>query len=85
MKKTKSQKILPWKTKDIVLNVVTYLLNTVLIGMIFIGAIYLGDMSGRLSLGNYFANPTSFLHFFTLLILLVVLMAIYFFLKIGIF
>ncbi len=79
MKKTKSQKILPWKTKDIVLNVITYIINTLLIGFIFIGTIYLGDVSGRLSLGNYFANPTSFFHFFVLLVLLVALMAIYFF------
>ncbi len=79
MKKTKSKKILPWTTKDIVLNVVTYVLNTMFIGLLFIGTIYLESLTGGTDFYAYFGNATNFLHFFTLLILLVALMAIYFF------
>ena len=79
MKKTKSKKILPWTTKDIVLNVVTYVLNTMFIGLLFIGTIYLESLTGGTDFYAYFGNATNFLHFFILLILLVALMAIYFF------
>ena len=36
MKKTKSQKILPWSTKDVVLTVLTYALNIIVIGVLFL-------------------------------------------------
>ena len=79
MKKTKSKKILPWSTKDVVLNVVTYVLNTIFISLLFIGTIFLESVTGGTDFYAYFSNATNFLHFFILLILLVALMAMYFF------
>ena len=76
MKKNKSQKVLQWKTKDIVLNVVTYAINTLIIAGLFVGSVYLESRSGTF---DYFSNPNNFLHFFILLVLLVGLMASYFF------
>ena len=76
MKKNKSQKVLQWKTKDIVLNVFTYVINTLIIAGLFIGSVYLESRSGTF---DYFSAPNNFLHFFILLVLLVGLMASYFF------
>ena len=79
MKKKKSQKVLQWTTKDIVLNVFTYFINTLIIAALFIGTIYLQSRDGSFSFVDYFDNPNSFLHFFILLLLIVALMASYFF------
>jgi hypothetical protein len=43
MGRTKSQKILSWKTKDIALNVMTYVLNIIVIGALFLLAVELTD------------------------------------------
>jgi hypothetical protein len=71
VKKTKSQKILSWTTKDIVLNVVTYVLNLILISLIFVGTIFLNGVTGGVPLETYFEKPTAFLHFFILLMLMI--------------
>lgn len=73
MGRTKSQKILSWKTKDIVLNVMTYVLNIIVIGALFLLAVELTD-----GIENYFTDVRTPIHFFILLILVVAVMALYF-------
>ena len=79
LKKTKSQKILSWNTKDIVMNAVTYFVNLVVISLLFVGTIFLNELTGGESFVSYFSSATGFLHFFILLTLLLALMALYFF------
>ena len=74
MKKLGSKKILQWSTKDVALNVLTYVLNAV-----FITALLLFTVSANgKDIGEYFSNVTSFLHFAILLMILVAIMAFYF-------
>lgn len=73
MGRTKSQKILSWKTKDIALNVMTYVLNIIVIGALFLLAVELTD-----GIENYFTDVRTPIHFFILLILVVAVMALYF-------
>ncbi len=81
VKKTKSQKIQNWSTRDIVYNAVTYVANIILISILFVGLIFLNESTGHggISAEEYFANVASFIHFFILLVLIVGLIAIYFF------
>ncbi|MBQ9756172.1 MAG: HDIG domain-containing protein [Clostridia bacterium] len=79
LKKTKYQKVQSWTTKDIVLNVLVYVLNVALISLIFVGTIIMNEVQGGQKYGKYFESPVQFLHFFTLLLLLVALMATYLF------
>lgn len=79
MLKTKSEKILPWTTKHCVLNVVTYVVNTLVIIGLFLLAIHLNGSAGNKQLSQYFQDVKAPLHFLILLILIVVVMAIYFF------
>lgn len=79
LKKTKSQKILSWNTKDIVMNAVTYFVNLVVISLLFVGTIFLNELTGGETFISYFSSATGFLHFFILLTLLLALMALYFF------
>ena len=79
MKKQKSQKVLKWKTKDVVLNAITYVLNTIFIAMLFVGTIYIEARSGNVDFEAYIKNATNLLHFFILLLLLIALMASYLF------
>lgn len=79
LKKTKLQKVQAWTTKDIVLNVVVYVLNIILLSLIFVGTVAVNDLLGGQKFATYFANASNFLHFFILLLLLVALMATYFF------
>ena len=79
LKKTKSQKIKDWSTKDIVTNVICYVANILLITGLFIGTIFLLDLSGQMSLADFFKDSSKFLHFFILLVLIAALMFIYLF------
>lgn len=79
MKKQKSKKILPWVTKDIVLNAVVYVLNLIFILFLFIGAIYINSISSGMKYESWLTDSSNFIHFFILLVLLVALMAGYFF------
>jgi len=81
MAQTKSQKILQWTTKDIVLNVITYVVNIIVITGLLLIAVYLnGIMGDGPSLEQYInGSLTTFLHFFTLLVLTIAIMAFYFF------
>lgn len=80
MRKTKSKKILPWETKSIVLNVITYVLNMCVLFALFIGNLYLNSMNdASIDFAMQIKNATSFLHFFVLLSLIVGIMALYLF------
>ncbi len=72
MKKLGSKKILQWSTKDVVLNVLTYVLNAVVIAAL----LFVSYASGNFSDGM--PNLTSILHFLILLIILIAIMAFYF-------
>ena len=74
MKKTKSQKVLKWGTKDIVLNVLVYLLNAGIITALFYLTVYLNETD----FNTYFDNPTTFLHFTLMLVITLSVMAFYF-------
>ncbi|MBE5754878.1 MAG: HDIG domain-containing protein [Clostridiales bacterium] len=73
MGKTKSQKILSWETKDIVLVAVTYIVNLIVIGALFLAAVELTD-----GIGTYFSNVVTPIHFFILLSLVIAVMVFYF-------
>ena len=80
MRKTKSQKILPWTTKNIVLNVVTYVINLIILSLLFIGTIYLNSLTDDgFDFNAQVSNATNAVHFLVLLVLIVSLMALYFF------
>ena len=79
MENLTSQKIQPWTRKDAVLNVVVYVLNFILLGLMFLGAIYLGSQNETtFSIAQFFANPKSVISFFVLLALAIMFMALYF-------
>ena len=78
MKKTKSKKILSWTTKDVVLNILVYVLNVAVIAGIFFLAVYLNAKQGVLNVDEYFGNITTLLHFIILLILTFAVVAFYF-------
>lgn len=73
MKKTKSQKILPWSTKDVVMTVLTYAFNIIFIGVLFLLAVHLTD-----GIDAYFKDVRTPIHFFILLMLVVAVMVFYF-------
>ena len=76
MRKTKSQKILPWQTKNIILNVITYVLNMGVLFALFIGNMYLNSITNDTNFEAQIKNATNFLHFFVLLLLIVGLTAL---------
>lgn len=79
MAKTKSKKIHDWSTKDIVLNVITYVANILIISGLFILVVYLQGLTrDDMSLGSFLQNITRPLHFFILLVVTMVVMALYF-------
>jgi len=78
MLNTKSQKILQWKTKDIVLNVLTYVLNAAVIALLFLMSIYLDGRMGRAGVDEYLSAPLAFIHFTILLVLTLAVMVFYF-------
>ena len=74
MKKTKSQKILKWATSDYFKNAVVYVINFIIIAFLFVAAVKFNITD----FNEYFSNITSFLHFLTMLILVLGMMALYF-------
>ena len=73
MAKTKSLKKLSWTTKDVVLTVLTYVINVVIIGLLFLLAVHMTD-----GLEVYFSDIRKPLHFFILLLLVMAVMVLYF-------
>lgn len=78
MLNNKSQKILQWTTKDVVLNVVIYVANVVVIAFLFLVAVYVTGLTGGRDFAEYFQTLATPLHFLILLILTVAVMAFYF-------
>ena len=74
MKKKKTQKMLQWGTRDYVTNAIVYVANFFVIAGLFIAAIW---FNGK-DFYDFFSNATSFLHFVTLLMLVLGVMALYF-------
>ena len=79
MYRTKSQKLEQWTTKDVVLNVLTYVFNVVVISALFLLAVYMNGLTGGESFEQYLKSITTPLHFLIMLILIVSVMALYFF------
>ncbi len=79
VRKTKLKKIKTWETKDVVLNVITYLANVILISLLFVGFVFLNDLKGGMDFIEYFSRVTSIFHFFVFLVLIVATVFIYFF------
>lgn len=79
MAQTKSEKILPWTTKNYVLNAVTYVLNIVLIAGLFLLLVYVNGHTGGESFGEFIQNLTTLMHFIILLILTIAIMFVYFY------
>ena len=78
MTQTKSQKILPWTTRNYVLNVLTYVINTLVIAALLVLAVYFNGQTGEADLGKYLESLATPIHFLILLILTVAIMALYF-------
>ncbi len=80
VRKTKSKKIKAWETKDVALNIVTYIANVILITLIFVGSVYLTDLtSPEIDFKEHFSKATNFFHFFVFLIIIVAVLGAYFF------
>ncbi len=79
MLKTKSQKIADWSTKDVVLNVIVYVANIIIMTALFVLAVYVKGMSEDITMEVLLQRIATPLHFFILLILTTVVMALYFF------
>ena len=77
--KTKSQKILQWTTKDVVLNALTYFLNVIIISWLLLAAVHVNSLTGGITLEEYLQGLATPLHFLILLILTVSVMALYFY------
>ena len=78
MKKTKSQKVLPWTKRDYVLNAITYVANVIVISALFILAVYINSYYTPMTFEEYFMSLATPIHFLILLILIVGIMAFYF-------
>ena len=74
MKKTKSQKILQWETRDYVTNTIVYVANLIIIGFMFMATVWFNVTD----FNEYFSNPAAFIHFMVLLTLVLGIMALYF-------
>ncbi len=79
VKKTKSKKVKAWSTKDVALNVVTYVANILVISLLFVGAVFLDHLTGRIDFFVHFSNVTNFFHFFIFLVIIVAITGLYFF------
>ena len=78
MTKTKSEKIQQWTTKDVVLNVLTYVINVIIIAALFVLAVYVNGITGDTDIDEYLKNVATPINFLILLMLTVAVMALYF-------
>ncbi|MBQ3116602.1 MAG: HDIG domain-containing protein [Clostridia bacterium] len=76
MRKTKSQKVLAWSTKDIILNVLVYLINTAAIIGLYYLTVRINANEGLAKEGPFFTT-TKFLHFILLMVITISVMAMY--------
>lgn len=78
MKRT-SDKLLKWNKKDYVLNVVTYLLNFALLGLLFVLMFYLQSKAGKVDFADLRTNVIKFFNFLILLFFTLFIVFLYFF------
>ncbi len=74
-----SDKLLKWEKKDYFLNIITYILNVVIIGLIFVLFLFLESKHGRYDFSGFSLNGIRYFNFLILLFFLVVLIFLYFF------
>ena len=78
MAKAKSKKLESWTKKDIALNVLVYVINTIIIMGMFIGAAAIHSINGTESFIEYIRDFKQPLHLFVVLTSMIVIMIIYF-------
>ena len=78
MQKT-SDKLLKWERKDYFLNIITYILNFAVMGLIFVLFLFIESKYGRYDFSEFSANGIKYFNFLILLFFLVVLIFLYFF------
>ena len=74
-----SDKLLKWERKDYFLNIITYLLNFAVIGLIFVLFLFLEGKYGRYDFSGFSLNGIRYFNFLILLFFLVLLIFLYFF------
>ncbi len=74
-----SDKLLKWEKKDYILNVVTYLLNFILMGVMFLFFLFLQTKRGGYDFSQFGDNGIKYFNFLILLFFIVVLIFLYFF------
>ncbi len=79
MTKAKSKKIKSWSKKDVFLNVLVYVINTIILMAMFIGAAAVHSLVSNESFFEYISDFKEPLHLFVQLISVVVIMVVYFF------
>ncbi len=78
MAKAKSKKLEPWTKKDIALNVVVYIVNTIIIMAMFIGVAAVHSIGGKQTFSEYILDFKQPLHLFVVLTSMIVIMIVYF-------
>ncbi len=78
MLKTKSEKLQQWSKKDVVINVLVYIINVIILSGLFLLIIYTDGTSGRgQGLQFFLKNITKPISFVTMLLLICVIMFLY--------
>ncbi len=78
MEKT-SQKLEKWSTKNVVLNVLTYVLNAGILVLLFAGCLYVNQLAGVADAGDVLGKPAKVIEFSSLVIVLSVILFLYLF------
>ncbi len=79
MHEKKSLKLLNWTKSDVAKVCAIYVVNLLILAMLFIGMAYVGSFTGGKKLIEYFSGTPIFLDFMMLLVLLIFVMAFYFY------
>lgn len=74
-----SRKLQKWTKKDVVLNVLTYVINVGILFLLFIGCVYLNQVTGGNSAESVLSNVSLLTEFIVLVIVIVVVIALYLF------
>lgn len=78
MEKNRSLKVELWTKRDVALNVVTYVINVLILVALFIGRVAIESAEQGKTLAQYFLDISSFVNFVILLLLIVATMLFYF-------
>ncbi len=74
----RSLKLETWTRKDIAFNVVTYLVNTLILVGLFLAKIAIESAEKGIAFSQFFSNLSSFANFLILLLLIIATMLVYF-------